>query len=238
MRKDLLAASVPKKRRGSNKECRVIKELPLFPYFLHSCGRFAESMVEEKKSEQCFESVNNTAEDHQHKKKKLLKRLNFEELGLDPPPELPSEWMNKIEKKGGVDVKLVIMKQMFPTDLNPHHDRLSIPFRQIRNEFLTEDEKTKLIEQKSITVKLMEPCGSESELYLRQWNLKNTSCYALTTRWKQVIKEFKQNDIIQLWSFRVQGELQLALIKVPYASASASASASTDVSASASELVN
>lgn len=218
MRKDLLAAFVPKRRRGANKEFRVIKELPLFPYFLHVCGKPAECMIENKKREQFFENVNTIVEDHQYKKKKLLKRFNFEELGLDSPPELPNEWMDKIEKQGGVDVKLVIMKQLFPTDLNPHHDRLSIPFKQIKNEFLTEDEKIKLNQQEIIAVKLMEPCGNVSEMYLRQWNLRSTSFYALTTRWKKVLErnlEFKQNDIIQLWSFRVRGELQFAVIKVP-----------------------
>ncbi|KAF2306968.1 hypothetical protein GH714_022894 [Hevea brasiliensis] len=48
-----------------------------------------------------------------------------------------------------------------------------------------------------------------------KWNLAITSSYVLTS-WNKVLvrKEFKQNDVIQLWSFRVQRELHLALIKV------------------------
>ncbi|KAF2321159.1 hypothetical protein GH714_034826 [Hevea brasiliensis] len=44
--------------------------------------------------------------------------------------------------------------------------------------FLTEDEKSKLKEQKeNIPVTLMEPCGDESKILLRQWNLKSSSTY-------------------------------------------------------------
>ncbi|XP_057998001.1 putative B3 domain-containing protein At2g27410 [Hevea brasiliensis] len=100
------------------------------------------------------------------------------------------EWWHKIQAKGGIDVKLVIMKQKFATDLNTHHDRFSIPFKQIRDfSFLIEDEKRKLKEPKEkIPVTLMELCGSESEMWLRQWNLKSSSTYVLTSSWKKVLE--------------------------------------------------
>ncbi|KAJ9179996.1 hypothetical protein P3X46_008305 [Hevea brasiliensis] len=185
----------------------------------------------------CSESGNNT-EDEQ-KKRKLLKRPNrtcFANIGSETPPDVPDEWWDKIRTKGGTDVKLVIMKQMFTTDLNPHHDRFSIPFKQIRDSnFLTEDEKSKLKEQKeNIPVTLMEPCGDESKMLLRQWNLKSSSTYVLTSSWKKVLErnhqgssgKFKQNDIVQLWSFRRNGELWLALFKVGDASTTPSGSGS------------
>ncbi|KAF2287512.1 hypothetical protein GH714_001058 [Hevea brasiliensis] len=144
----------------------------------------------------CSESGNNT-EDEQ-KKRKLLKRPNrtcFANIGSETPPDMPDEWWDKIRTKGGTDVKLVIMKQMFATDLNPHHDRFSIPFKQIRDSsFLTEDEKSKLKEQKeNIPVTLMEPCGDESKMLLRQWNLKSSSTYVLTTSWKKVLERNHQD---------------------------------------------
>ncbi|KAF2321158.1 hypothetical protein GH714_034824 [Hevea brasiliensis] len=89
--------------------------------------------------------------------------------------------------------------------------------------FLTEDEKRKLKEPKEkILVTLVEPCGSESEMWLKQWNLKSSSTYVLTSSWKKVLernhqgssRKFKQNDIVQLWSFRHNGDLWLALFKV------------------------
>ncbi|KAF2306973.1 hypothetical protein GH714_022952 [Hevea brasiliensis] len=89
-------------------------------------------------------------------------------------------------------------------------------------------------------MRIMVPCGEESQLCLRKWNLEITSSYVLTS-WNKVLvrKEFKQNDVIQLWSFRVQRELHLALIKVALdggnngdgasVSATAGASASHDI---------
>ncbi|KAF2321161.1 hypothetical protein GH714_034854 [Hevea brasiliensis] len=158
---------------------------------------------------------------------KLLKRPNrtyFAKFGSDTLPDMPNEWWDKIRTKRGTDVKLVIMKQMFATDLNPHRDRFSIPFKQIRDSsFLIEDEKSKLKEQKeNIPVTLMEPYGDESKMLLRQWNLKSSSTYVLTSSWNKVLErnhqgpsgKFKQKDIVQLWSFRRNGELWLALFKV------------------------
>ncbi|KAF2324041.1 hypothetical protein GH714_006348 [Hevea brasiliensis] len=81
---------------------------------------------------------------------------------------------------------------------------------------MSEDEKSKLKEQKeNIPVTLMEPCGDESKMLLRQWNLKSSSTYVLTSSWKKVLErnhqgssgKFKHNDIVQLWSFRRNGEL-------------------------------
>ncbi|KAF2324047.1 hypothetical protein GH714_006363 [Hevea brasiliensis] len=88
--------------------------------------------------------------------------------------DMPEEWWHKSQAKGGIDVKLAIMKQMFATDLSTHHNCFSIPLKQIRDfSFLTEDEKRKLKEPKEkMRVTLMEPCGSESKMWLRQWNLK------------------------------------------------------------------
>ncbi|XP_058003626.1 B3 domain-containing protein At2g31420-like [Hevea brasiliensis] len=234
---DRLAASVPKKSRGHG-QCQDKKPLSHSSLFLHE--KSSRSMNEIKRrvcGKRCSESGNNT-EDEQ-KKRKLLKRPNrtcFANIGSETPPDMPDESWDKIQTKGGTDVKLVIMKQMFATDLNPHHDRFSIPFKQIRDSnFLTEDEKSKLKEQKeNIPVTLMEPCGDESKMLLRQWNLKSSSTYVLTTNWKKVLErnhqgssgKFKQNDIVQLWSFRRNGELWLALFKVGDASTTPSGSGS------------
>ncbi|KAF2306967.1 hypothetical protein GH714_022882 [Hevea brasiliensis] len=223
--KDLLAAYVPKGRRGFHGVRRVIKiSPPFFSFFFFTCPCKGFSKLDrEQEKKRSFKSVNTTTEVHQQKKRKWPKktytkrpeRLDFKKLHLDPPPDLSREWRAKIENKGGIDIKLMIMKQMFPTDLNTHHDRLSILFNQIKNsDFLNEKEK-KLEKQENISVTVMEPCREESQLCLRKWNLAITCSYVLTN-WNKVLarKEFKQNDVIQLWSFRVQGELHLALIKV------------------------
>ncbi|KAF2292381.1 hypothetical protein GH714_021643 [Hevea brasiliensis] len=174
---DRLAAYVPKKSRGHGQ--RVNKkphsQSSLF-HHVKSSGSVNENKNKKRVGgKRCFESVNSNED--QQKKRKLLKRprpdiINFANFGPETPPDMLDEWWDKIRTKGGTDVKLVIMKQMFATDLNPHHDRFSIPFKQIRDSsFLTEDEKSKLKEQKeNIPITLMEPCGDESKMLLRRRN--------------------------------------------------------------------
>ncbi|KAF2292383.1 hypothetical protein GH714_021680 [Hevea brasiliensis] len=119
-----------------------------------------------------------------------------------------------------------------------HYDRLAAPVPKKRkahgeredkkiiikdSSFPTEDEESKLKEQKeNIPITLMEPCGNESKMLLRQWKLESSSTYVLTSSWKRVLernnkgssRKFKQNDIVQLWSFRHNGELWLALLRL------------------------
>ncbi|KAF2287523.1 hypothetical protein GH714_001120 [Hevea brasiliensis] len=174
---DRLVAYVPKKSRGHR------QRLDIKPHSHSSLSlhvKSSGSMNENKKrvsGKRCFRSGNSNEDEH--KKKKLLRRprpdrINFANFGLETPTDMPEEWWHKSQAKGGIDVKLAIMKQMFATDLSTHHNCFSIPLKQIRDfSFLTEDEKRKLKEPKEkMRVTLMEPCGSESKMWLRQWNLK------------------------------------------------------------------
>ncbi|KAJ7950581.1 B3 domain-containing protein [Quillaja saponaria] len=52
-------------------------------------------------------------------------------VDLESQPELPVEFRNKIEELGGSEIKLVIQKELFGTDLNPNNGRFSIPQTQI-----------------------------------------------------------------------------------------------------------
>ncbi|WCJ27785.1 hypothetical protein M5689_009510 [Euphorbia peplus] len=134
--------------------------------------------------------------------------------------KMSSRMKERIEEKGGSDMKLVIVKKMYETDLSEHHDRLSIPVKQIKDtSFLTEVENWILDNDGELDVKLMEPCEETSNMVLVKWRLKTTKSLALRTSWKAVLgrnhgKHFKKNDVIQLWSFRVRGELWLAIDKI------------------------
>ncbi|KAF2321056.1 hypothetical protein GH714_033299 [Hevea brasiliensis] len=215
---DRLAASMPKKSQGHG-QCQDKKPLSHSYLFLHEKSSWSMNEIKRRVcGKQCTKSGNSIKDEQ--KKMKLLKRPNgtyVAKFGSETPPDMPDERWDKIRTKGGTDVKLVIMKQMFATDLNPQRDRFSIPFKQIRDSsFLTEDEKSKLKEQKeNIPVTLMKPCGDESKMLLRQWNSKSSSTYVLTSSWNKVLErnnqgslgKFKQKDIVQLWSFRRNGEL-------------------------------
>ncbi|KAF2321168.1 hypothetical protein GH714_034893 [Hevea brasiliensis] len=133
---------------------------------------------------------------------------------VDKKPHSHSSLFLHVKSSGGARARTRTRKGLVASDA----------FKVIRDfSFLTNDEKRKLKEPKEkIPVTLMEPCGSESEMWLRQWNLKSSSTYVLTSSWKKVLErnhqgslgKFKQNDIMQLWSFRHNGDLWLALFKV------------------------
>ncbi|XP_021678627.2 B3 domain-containing protein At2g31420-like [Hevea brasiliensis] len=198
---DRLAAYVPKKSRGHGQHVDK-KPHSHSSLLLHVKSFGSKSGNENKKrvsGKRCFQS--GSSNEDEQKKKEIAEetkayRINFANFGLKTPTDMPEEWWHKIQARGGIDVKLVIMKQMFATDLNTHHNRFSIPFKQIRDfSFLTEDEKRELKEPKEkIPVTLMEPCGSESEMLLRQWNLKSSSTYVLTSSWKKVLERNHQGS--------------------------------------------
>ncbi|XP_037491659.1 putative B3 domain-containing protein At2g27410 [Jatropha curcas] len=206
---DRLGASVTKRRRGSSG-----KDIFMGETYGNKEEKIEECAKEEERESKRLEKP---------KKSTKTKRVDFKKLGLEPPPDLPDEWKREIIRKGGTDTKLVIMKQIFKTDTSAHHDRFTIPWKQVKDhEFLTMDDRRKIDSPKdTFSVSLMEPCGHESELVLRRWNFQNKKSFslALTTRWKEVLeRNFTGMDeitIIQLWSFRVNGKLWFALIRVP-----------------------
>ncbi|WCJ22730.1 hypothetical protein M5689_004804 [Euphorbia peplus] len=181
-----------------------------------------------------------------HKKLKNIKKSKEEDLG--PPPEMSAELRENIEKKGGVNIALVIMKKIYKSDLEKSLNRLSMPLRQVieSNVFLKEEEKLKLKnggvesnvflkeEEKSklknggVDVKLMEPCYHVSDQSLRLWDM-NSDSYVLTSKWNSVwerqenqnLDVFKVNNVIQVWSFRVDDKLWFAINKVVKADVSA-----------------
>ncbi|WCJ43645.1 hypothetical protein M5689_024373 [Euphorbia peplus] len=151
------------------------------------------------------------------------KIIRFYDKGLEPP-RLSMELQQRIEKKGGRDIKLVIMKQVFVSDLKKPQARLSMPFAQIRDatlSFLTKDEQTTLGNKLEMPVMLMEPCKYESNMILIRRTLPNSYSFVLRTNWNRVLQRnhfknnhFKLSDVIQVWSFRVGPQLWFAIDKV------------------------
>ncbi|XP_056163841.1 B3 domain-containing protein At2g32645-like [Syzygium oleosum] len=137
------------------------------------------------------------------------------------PSELPMDYMDKIRKMYGRDVTLVVEKTLTATDMSRGQSRLSIPKSQIREKFLSEEEIRNLERKEGIKVSLIEPCLEISHgLQLKKWNYmsKNFS-YMLTERWNAVAHPYERNELIedvriQLWSFRVDGNLCFCLMKV------------------------
>lgn len=134
----------------------------------------------------------------------------------DTTLELPQEFKNKISELGGTDITLIIQKSLFPTDLNPNHNRLSIPLNQIKNgDFLREADKN------AIEVPLIQPSLELTRVTLAKWDMRKpsgsvNSSYVLRSTWLKVAKanQLKPDDVVQVWSFRVHDKLHLALVKV------------------------
>ncbi|XP_018717929.2 B3 domain-containing protein At2g32645-like [Eucalyptus grandis] len=137
------------------------------------------------------------------------------------PSELPIDYKDKVQEICGRDVTLVVEKKLTATDMSRGQSRLSIPKKQIRQCFLSEEEIRTLDRKEGIKVSLIEPCLEVFHgLQLKKWNYtsKNFS-YMLTERWNAVAHPYERNEltkdvVIQLWSFRVDGNLCFCLVKV------------------------
>ncbi|XP_062176143.1 putative B3 domain-containing protein At1g05615 [Alnus glutinosa] len=137
--------------------------------------------------------------------------------------QMPTNFEYKIKGMQGSDIKLVIQKELTITDMEGSQDRLSIPSGQMMHEFLSKEEQVMLKEKeadgihfKGMEVPLIEPDLQESTIFLKKWKLGKNNCYMLSKPWIKVAKRNKleSSNTIQLWSFRGNQSLHLALIKL------------------------
>ncbi|XP_057975329.1 B3 domain-containing protein At5g24050-like [Malania oleifera] len=142
---------------------------------------------------------------------------------------MPYYLRNYISRISGTDMVLVIRKRLSETDVNPNHNRLSIPFRQARAEFLTAQEKQSLFERSHDGKKLkgmevpmiVHPVlGEFVSVNLKRWDMKKgngktSSSYVLVSAWNKVVTDhmLRRDDEIQLWSFRRNRQLCFALFR-------------------------
>ncbi|KAK7284664.1 hypothetical protein RJT34_19414 [Clitoria ternatea] len=135
---------------------------------------------------------------------------------------LPIKFKNHINELNGYDVKFVMEKTLSVTDVNKNNSRLSIPPKETKCKFLSEAECASLDTRKetggvyTMQVVVFDPYLREFPSELKKWNMTTTSILNLTKNWFEVVKanDFKINDILQLWSFRVDTKLCFLLNKV------------------------
>ncbi|KAM7269040.1 hypothetical protein ACFE04_024537 [Oxalis oulophora] len=138
----------------------------------------------------------------------------------DESPELPLRFKNKIDQLKGFDVKLVIQKRLYKSDIEDNNGRFSIPLKQIRNDFLTTDDIELLDKQNSagVKVELLDPCLDMTDMYLKKWKMGNIFVYNLLTGWKSVVRKIENGLFmgveVQLWSFRSDNKLCFALVNL------------------------
>lgn len=134
-----------------------------------------------------------------------------------PKPHLPEACKNHILETGGCleTLVLVIQKGLFKTDLDPNEGRLSVPHRQVQNQFLESSELEQLDSTPGgIPATLVEPCLQECKMSLRNW--KSNKMYALVSGWNEVCSRnaLGPGMAVQLWSFRRHSDLCFALIRM------------------------
>ncbi|KAM1471719.1 hypothetical protein EV1_041731 [Malus domestica] len=131
--------------------------------------------------------------------------------------DLPDEFKREIVRLEGTRLGLVIQKRITMTDISPGENRLSMPEAQIVSmDFLEAKEKELLEGQQTMKVQLIDPGLVKGDINLRLWHMKSSKLYVLRTQWGAVAQrnELKPGQLVQVWSFRVNGALHLALVLV------------------------
>ncbi|KAB2620338.1 B3 domain-containing protein [Pyrus ussuriensis x Pyrus communis] len=129
--------------------------------------------------------------------------------------DLPEEFKREIERLGGTKVELVIEKQLTKTDISSSIDRMSMPLNQLVSISFLEDEDKEMLENcKTMTVQLIDPGLVHGDINLRRLVMGKNPIYALRTQWGDVARKnkLKAADLVQVWSFRVNRALHLALV--------------------------
>ncbi|KAA8523836.1 hypothetical protein F0562_010259 [Nyssa sinensis] len=219
-----------KPHEGTLDMSKILHEMPV------ACP-FDSSMEERQKREGLFKrpvdakkrvrfEIGESSTKAEAKGKKKIKKTKviINNTDQNPPPELPVQFKNRIREKGGYDLKFLIQKKLYKTDTSRGHNRLSMPLTQIKDHnFLTDEEKTKINQTKNneITVEVIGTKLDTYELCFKKWNMKKatgniSSSYVLITGWNSIVYDdkLKKDMEVQVWSFRVNGKLCFAIVKV------------------------
>ncbi|KAL0739967.1 hypothetical protein Bca4012_081480 [Brassica carinata] len=131
---------------------------------------------------------------------------------------------------GGTGETLITKRTLTTTDVDKGQSHLSIPMSSLlTHSFMKSDEKEKIEnrvkgdKEGGLTVKVIDPKLQVWELKMRRSHDtkkkrkttgKTSSLYYLAYQWNHVVKanKFKQCDELQLWSFRSQQKICLALV--------------------------
>ncbi|PWA92316.1 hypothetical protein CTI12_AA079790 [Artemisia annua] len=122
----------------------------------------------------------------------------------------------------GSDMKLVIQKTLYASDLKRHLNRLNMPFNQVQtHDFLSPEEKQVLgIKSAEIKVQIVGPNLKmhKKPMSLKIWSMSQTKNYVLTTNWWDFVEAnkniLKEKTTIQVWSFRKDRKLCFAVVCV------------------------
>ncbi|KAL7219467.1 hypothetical protein ACSBR2_012507 [Camellia fascicularis] len=161
------------------------------------------------------------------KKKKMSSNKGIDNVSY-PPPELPSEFKEKINNLNGSKLKLLIQKRVTTTNVSHTHNRILMPLNGIKVDFLSDEEKKHLDSHTGTNVaeilaKLIKPDScKECDITFKKWDMKKergktSSMYVFSKEWNEIKRRNKieQGMIVLVGSFRGPGdELCFALVIV------------------------
>lgn len=151
--------------------------------------------------------------------KKMEPKKQDKEKLSSPPPILPIDVEIKIKELNGTDIKHIMCKKLFASDLRDDQNRLLMSLKEdIADDFLidteketlgTKDEEDKLV---GIEVIVLDPSFREFTMSLRKWG---KSLYSLVQDWKKVMRQnsFEIGQKLNIWTFRVNSKLHFLLDK-------------------------
>jgi len=186
--------------------------------------RLEEKRMISTKRKPCFEEIHEEEEEKPRTSER--RKRGPKALVLDLGFDFSNEVKALTGEDGDTDFKLRIKKKLYQTDTSSHHDRFTMPWRQINEceNLLNDDEKRDVRIGDGIGVTLVELGLGDTRdsmitdhLRLKQWNMGKNSYYALRSGWKDVMLRnvgvLQQNDYVQIYSFRRNKELWFVVFK-------------------------
>nr|GEU45342.1 B3 domain-containing protein, DNA-binding pseudobarrel domain protein [Tanacetum cinerariifolium] len=156
------------------------------------CEEAESSHTNEQLQIVCWDPLANQHNEPDKKKMRIRPKV-------DCGPMVKNEMTERLQKfitdeMNGSDLKLVIQKVLYMSDLAPRQNRLNLPLKQLLTEdFLSDQERWILESDGEIKVRLVGPNLKmfKEPMELKIWDTTRTNNLVLTSKWKQFVEENK-----------------------------------------------
>ncbi|CAL1386001.1 unnamed protein product [Linum trigynum] len=177
-----------------------------------------------------------TREDGKKKNVSSMRRKIDRDYFVDDPrlerATIPERFRHHIETNlNGRDIKLIVQKRLYESDLKTGEGRLSIPAKKMCQGLLTRKEEEWLRTRDrgeavpAMELLLLDPELGEGKIVFKLWEMNKPNgttsyMYVLARYWNHVVKKngLKTGEVVQVWGFRMgedePGRLGLALVRL------------------------
>ncbi|XP_038883177.1 B3 domain-containing protein At1g05920-like [Benincasa hispida] len=201
---------ISSKRHKLLRERRLKRPLPL--RIADPIPKFDEQPEESPRKNLIFvaESESDSDTDRNREALAIAGLADIAETNQELIQNIPEEYKNLMIFMGGsrsASPNLVLQKRLRKGDVEERRNRLLIPQRKIKTNFLEVEEEEKLNRDIWWMVEIIEPDCSVSLITLSKWETWKGVAYVFITEWNGLVErnELKEGDLMQLWSFRAAG---------------------------------